>query len=520
MRVLSVLTVLGALTAPAAAATVTITAGPNSFQNIQNAINGVGLTTPLTICLLPGTHSQPNGIPSQISLNNHKNLVITSTNPTNLATINATILDGLTISTNGFVGTGNEDGSTVIEGITIRSMVENGVKLTAGSDARVRWCQIWDNGKAGVRCENGSTSTIKLVDFRRNAASGVRCVTASAPSIDRCVFVENTAHRGGGVSSKSGSAPVITKSDFSGNAAATFGGAVDAYGADAVIEECEISDNSSVDGGGGIAGQYATLTVRDCFIDSNDSRRGGGIYFCSTNACIWDCAITENTASFHGGGVYSAANFPTDGDPLPYLPTDNNLTSIPCNDHAIVNIVTSAIQDNTSGAQGGGIYFIGGSLELHSSLLTGNQGTTGGGGLRARNCNAVIANDTFAENSDATIGGAVHANTGSAGHVLAENSIFWGDTAPSNPELSGPISVAYCDVQGGGMSGTNIDVDPMFLANFCPTNPLVIGAGSNALVPPDVCDIDGDLDVTEPLPFDLFGGPRIIGTVDMGMCEQ
>lgn len=48
-----------------------------------------------------------------------------------------------------------------------------------------------------------------------------------------------------------------------------------------------------------------------------------------------------------------------------------------------------------------------------------------------------------------------------------------------------------------------------------------INTGSNALLPPDTTDLDGDGDTTEPLPLDIMGNRRIIGgTVDMGAYEH
>jgi hypothetical protein len=47
-----------------------------------------------------------------------------------------------------------------------------------------------------------------------------------------------------------------------------------------------------------------------------------------------------------------------------------------------------------------------------------------------------------------------------------------------------------------------------------------IGAGSNAAIPADTQDLDGDLDTAEPIPFDRDGNSRIVnGLVDMGAYE-
>ena len=44
--------------------------------------------------------------------------------------------------------------------------------------------------------------------------------------------------------------------------------------------------------------------------------------------------------------------------------------------------------------------------------------------------------------------------------------------------------------------------------------------GDNALLPPDWHDLDGDGDTAEPLPVDLDGNPRVVGTVDLGPYER
>jgi len=46
-----------------------------------------------------------------------------------------------------------------------------------------------------------------------------------------------------------------------------------------------------------------------------------------------------------------------------------------------------------------------------------------------------------------------------------------------------------------------------------------INAGNNASVPADTLDLDGDLNVAEPIPFDLAGNARFVGPVDMGAYE-
>ncbi|MBN1773234.1 MAG: hypothetical protein JXB32_18375 [Deltaproteobacteria bacterium] len=72
----------------------------------------------------------------------------------------------------------------------------------------------------------------------------------------------------------------------------------------------------------------------------------------------------------------------------------------------------------------------------------------------------------------------------------------------------------------------NLDVDPEFVSasggdyRLAAGSPCV-GAGDETLLPADAADLDGDLDVAEPLPYDLDGNDRIRGGVlDLGAYEQ
>ncbi len=523
MRTLSTLTLLVALAGPAAAMTVTIDPSIHTFVDVQSAIDSVGPNVPLTIVILQTAVLQRVATdPMQISLNGHRNLTIRSSLPNHEATIDATIVDGGGTSAHVFLATGGEDSSTLITGLTIRNSAGNGIACVDGGSPSIRTCKVRNNAQSGVLCKNGSSPSIKWVLLQGNASSGVRCVQGSSPTVEKCEFDGNSAHRGGGVASKSSSAPTIVDCEFTGNGADTYGGAVSVYFASAVIEGCCVRENGAVLGGGGIAGEYGALVVFDSLIDSNASERGGGVYLCSTGICLFTSVVSENEADVHGGGVYGAAALPSTGLPgSPAEPTENGFDHVPCTQPAIAYVVQTQLLDNVAEEEGGGIYFLGGTLGVHDDLFVGNVAGTIGGGARVKDCNAAFLNDTFTENSATTSGGAIFASTPFAGNVQAHNSIFWGDTAASGPELSGPITVTYCDVQGGAAGIGNIDVNPLFGPNFCPTAAAVIDTGDNTRIPSDVCDIDRDLVTAELLPLDLYGMNRIInGTVDMGVCEQ
>jgi hypothetical protein len=80
-----------------------------------------------------------------------------------------------------------------------------------------------------------------------------------------------------------------------------------------------------------------------------------------------------------------------------------------------------------------------------------------------------------------------------------------------------PTTVNYSDVDGGPFLGGNYFyadpefVDPMYsnydLTGCSPCK----DAGSNALLPPDVADLDWDGNTTEPIPLDIDLTPRKVG---------
>lgn len=111
---------------------------------------------------------------------------------------------------------------------------------------------------------------------------------------------------------------------------------------------------------------------------------------------------------------------------------------------------------------------------------------------------------------------------GLVGNMVISNSILWGQP------ISSSIPTSYCNMGPGWTNGGpgSISLDPQFIdpsvgdLRLAATSPC-IDAGSNAAVLTDSLDLDEDLDMTEPVPFDIYGEPRVSGAVvDMGAIEQ
>lgn len=174
-------------------------------------------------------------------------------------------------------------------------------------------------------------------------------------------------------------------------------------------------------------------------------REGGGILMQASAAVIRNCIITGNEAtdatgcqSAGGGGIRAG-----DGNPL----------------------ISHCVIDHNYGRYGAGIVLNYSGGTLRNCLIARNAGGEdyGGGGYWAyANGPApkLIENCTFGENRSATLGGGmrVWATTNTV-----RNSIFWGNVAPTGPQIhptSGAAGVTWTNVQGGRSGEGNIDADP------------------------------------------------------------
>lgn len=313
--------------------------------------------------------------------------------------------------------------------------------------------------------------------------------------------------------------------------------------ANTLVDGFIIRDAKSSEFGGAVyCAQGASPWFNNCRFVANSAWRGGAVYVTGseTAPAFTRCHFIENTAASQdvqlqarGGGLAVendahasivnctfAGNTATGLSTAPGIEAAGGAISI---SQASVAIINSLIANNGVGAGetrvGSGIYNANSQVEIINCTIVDNVASVAGGGY---------FETAFVWPSDVTT------------HVA--NSIFWGNTASSNPQMRlsslHPGSVLHSNIQGGiaGIGGgsstifeNNIDADPLF------ETPTLVGeyrlsylspclnGGNASLLPADEFDLNGNGNTMETIPFDLDNKSRQINSlncVDMGAYEN
>ncbi|HXQ69000.1 MAG TPA: choice-of-anchor Q domain-containing protein, partial [Pyrinomonadaceae bacterium] len=331
--------------------------------------------------------------------------------------------------------------------------------------------------------------------------------------------------------------------------------------------------NETADGGGAIKNLGGTVTMTSCNVFGNTAGIGGAIVT-SGSLTLDHCNIggplagQPNTATLGSGGGIENANG-----------TVNIINSTIANNAAttgggggianeingVLNVINSTISNNTAIQSGGGITSIA-AVTIINSTVSGNKTNLNGGGIdttdpaASLNLINVTITDNRADFENNSTGGGGGINTFNTTTTL-HNTIVSGNfrSVSTRDDVNGALagtSSFNLIGDGTGMTGitngsngnlvgtTGSPIDPLLgpLGNnggATLTHALLAGspaieAGSNANLPQDTFDVDGDAITAEVLPVDQRGQvsptiffPRvadsadanIIQTVDIGAFE-
>ncbi|CAN5392064.1 hypothetical protein BH11PLA2_BH11PLA2_23420 [soil metagenome] len=177
------------------------------------------------------------------------------------------------------------------------------------------------------------------------------------------------------------------------------------------IDNMTLMNGKSTNGGAIILGDE-TLTLNGCIISNNTSilGGGGGIFVQSSGTLVVDsCTITGNTTPDAGGGIGATSS-------------------------TTVTIFSSAITGNSAGTNGGGLLTTTGSVvTVRNSTIANNTATTGGGLNLFESATNSLGNNTIVNNvATGGQGGGIFAGTGT---LNVESSIVSGNTGASGPDI-------------------------------------------------------------------------------------
>jgi len=296
------------------------------------------------------------------------------------------------------------------------------------------------------------------------------------------------------------------------------GGGVTLRQSGALIRRCVIEDNRAWTLGGGLFIGNGSPRIEACRLHGNavvGTGKGGGAAVSDGGPIIAGCTLEDNTAYF-GAGV------------------SNEVDSTPL-------FVNCTIRSNKAVQEGGGVYTNASDPTFVNCVLTNNaSGYEGGAMNNVVQSNPVLVNCTVTGNETGTSGaglGGGGLNVQHSSHAQLHNCTLWKNvdltgedtmSAQVNFVSGGSATIRYSDVSGlGSPIDGNISSDPLFAAAPTPgldgirgtdddddgdlrltTGSPCIDAADNDLVPTDGADLDGDLNVGEPLPFDIAREPR------------
>ncbi len=342
---------------------------------------------------------------------------------------------------------------------------------------------------------------------RRSTLTAFNCIFQGNEAVD---WPLATSGRGGSV--YAGRSKIhFVQCLFRESIAGERGGGVYSEASSLVYDQCTFAACIAPggDGGGAYNDAYSHCLVRGgWFLVCYAAGNGGSVHNAGAQMLMSTSRVQGSNAT-NGGGIFSKGG---------------RLDLVNC----------EFLWFNDASADGGAIYGNGTTTTLMNCLIAGNTAGGVGGAIAHLDAKLALVNSTLVANSAVSGAGGAHFSNAGGGKVA--NSILWDNTrsgvideaAQLAASSGASIGLSYSDVSGltGGLGGVgNIGLDPLFVAPGA--YDFRLGAlspcrnsGSNAAIPADSADLDGDFDVLEATPLDLDLALRVQAlVVDMGAYE-
>ncbi|MCM2371630.1 dockerin type I domain-containing protein [Aporhodopirellula aestuarii] len=382
----------------------------------------------------------------------------------------------------GRAGGGIENNNGVV---TITNETVGGAAVASGNTAVVNGGGLHASGAASVTTVNGGL-------FQNNVAGeegGGLWNGAGELNINGTTITQNTANSG-----------VNAGNDQGGGGVFNIGGTLN-------IDNAVISQNVATAGngnGGGVMTVGGTVTIDDTMIQANQATRaGGGIENNAGNVTLTGVTVgganvgDGNTTGVNGGGLHASGAGVTVVDGGSF---ENNVAgeeggglwngpgSMTIRNNTVITQNTANSASNAGNDQGGGgVFNIGGTLDIDDATITSNSATANGGnggGVMTVNGTVTIDDTFIGSNASGRDGGGLHASgasdvTVTGGAVQAnvapqEGGGLWNgagtlriDTTTITENTAGSSSNAGNDQGGGGVfnNGGTLDIDDATITN-------------------------------------------------------
>jgi PKD repeat protein len=429
---------------------------------------------------------------------------------------------------------GGSSPDTRLDGFTVTGGLANGDPDMA------------DYGGAGIfiTYTNMTLANLLVIDNHASGLGGGLNASYSPLRVEAVRFVNNSAREGGGQYSHSNAGIVVTNVVYQGNHATEQGGGLAEYMSTSALDQLTFVSNDAILGGGGMLITDSTTRITNSIFRENlagqsGTASDGGAIAVQSNQQVWvqDCTFEDNEATGSGGAVDN------------YQSPSVWYRNVFVGNHAYAN--GGAFKNQAAASWIGNSQFyqnsaesMGGALDLSfvstgvvtNSVFLGNHAVQGGAiRINGPHSSPRLTNLTVTNNSvsgGSPKGAALFQMGGSTeAFSTVVNSIFYGNSGAEQVRVSdAQMDLSHSIVATSQTEGTGvflnqagvITTDPLFVDPNGADNiagnaddDVRVSSNSPAVdtgVPGDVdpYDVDNDADTSEPYPFHMGAGPRVV----------
>jgi len=293
--------------------------------------------------------------------------------------------------------------------------------------------------------ESSGKAVIRGLTFRAGSSeSGGAFEVFDALELDGTVFEGNHASAKGGalsIRTSEGSIPEvsITRSAFRGNSA-SLGGAIHVAAGRVSLMDTELSDNlagedtGEVAGGGALVCEGGSVVAERAVFEGNRSWGAGGAIL-AKRGCeglqVVESTLRMNEAAGRGGGLaFSDASGVVERSRLQGNRAADGAAVALSGSGRSLRRRQAELSANEATARGGGVFVSQGDVTVQGSLVVRNTSADGGAAYAELGARLWVVQSTLAEN------GAAQNGALRAPWLWVQNSIVWGNHAPSSPAIT------------------------------------------------------------------------------------